>query len=210
MNVCMARFKWTATIIFCLSIVACVGKVSAPTQFYMIDPVPPTSAHPVPVSGSMTVRVNLDPVEIPEYLNRPQIVTHLDRPEYQIDEFHRWLEPLRDNLTRVIAENLSEMLGTEGIDVLSMSLPVETDFSVVVQILRLDGKIGQFMVLVARWSLFDRTDNTLSMTKRYVIQAAMDDDSYQSLVKVHNRLIESLSREIASGIRPIVLHPTGP
>ena len=209
MNVCMARFKWTATIVFCLIIAGCIGGQSAPTQFYMIDPVSTTSAHPEKVSVSPAVRVSLDPVEVPEYLNRPQIVTHLDRAEYQIDEFNRWLEPLGDTLTRVIAENLSEMLGAEGIDVLSMSRLVETDFTVAVQILRLDGKRGQAMVLVARWSLFDRTDNVMALTKRSVIQEIVGDDSYQSLVTVQNRMIESLSREIADGIRPIVAQRVG-
>ena len=209
MNNRFSRIKWIAAVLFSLILAGCIGGRSAPTQFYMIDPVIPTSAHPVPVSVSPVVRVSLDPVEVPEYLNRPQIVTHLDRAEYQIAEFNQWLEPLRDNLTRVIAENLSEMLGAEGIDVLSMSRPVETDFTVAVQILRLDGKRGQSMVLVARWSLFDRTDNVMALTKRSVIQETVGDDSYQSLVTVQNRMIESLSREIADGIRPIVAQRVG-
>jgi uncharacterized lipoprotein YmbA len=65
------------------------------------------------------------------------------------------------------------------------------------------------MVLVARWSLFDRTDNVMALTKRSVIQETVGDDSYQSLVTVQNRMIESLSREIADGIRPIVAQRVG-
>jgi uncharacterized lipoprotein YmbA len=205
MNDCFARFKWIVAILFFLIIAGCIGGQSAPTQFYMMDPVPPTSTHPAVALGGPVVWVSLDPVEVPEYLNRPQIVTHLDRAEYHLDEFNRWLEPLRDNLTRVIAENLTGMLVTEGIDVLSMSRSVETDFSLSIQILRLDGKRGQSMVLIARWSLFDRTGNVLVLTKRSVIQEKVGDDSYQSFVTVQTRMIESLSREIADGIRPIVL-----
>ena len=94
MNNRFSRIKWIAEVLFSLILAGCIGGQSAPTQFYMIDPVIPTSAHPVPVSVSPAVRVSLDPVEIPEYLNRPQIVTHLDRAEYQIAEFNQWLEPL--------------------------------------------------------------------------------------------------------------------
>jgi hypothetical protein len=171
----------------------------------MLNPVSQTALDPARASTSSTVRVSLDPVEVPEYLNRPQIVTHLDRSEYQLDDFNQWMEPLGDNLTRVIAENLSEMLAADGIDILSMSRPVETHYSVAVQILRMDGKRGRDMVLVARWSLFNQSDNSLSLTKRSVIQETFSDDTYQGLVLLQNRMIESLSREIADGIKPVVL-----
>lgn len=209
MNICFVRFQWIAATIVCLTVAGCVGGRSAPTQFYMLNPVSQTALDPARASTSSTVRVSLDPVEVPEYLNRPQIVTHLDRSEYQLDDFNQWMEPLGDNLTRVIAENLSEMLAADGIDILSMSRPVETHYSVAVQILRMDGKRGRDMVLVARWSLFNQTDNSLSLTKRSVIQETFSDDTYQGLVLLQNRMIESLSREIADGIKPVVLQRIG-
>ena len=209
MSVHVSRVSWIAAILLCLSLAGCVGGTSAPTQFYMLNPVSQTALDPARASTSSTVRVSLDPVEVPEYLNRPQIVTHLDRSKYQLDEFNQWMEPLGDNLTRVIAENLSEILAADGIDILSMSRPVETDYTVAVQILRMDGKRGRDVVLVARWSLFDQTDNSLSLTKRSVIQETVSDDSYQGFVLLQNRMIESLSREIADGIKPVVLQRVG-
>lgn len=209
MSVHVSRVSWIAAILLCLSLAGCVGGTSAPTQFYMLNPVSQTALDPARASTSSTVRVSLDPVEVPEYLNRPQIVTHLDRSEYQLDEFNQWMEPLGDNLTRVIAENLSEILAADGIDILSMSRPVDTDYIVAVQILRMDGKRGRDVVLVARWSLFDQTDNSLSLTKRSVIQETVSDDTYQGFVLLQNRMIESLSREIADGIKPVVLQRVG-
>jgi len=196
--------KLIGVVMICSGIVACAGGPSAPTRFYMIDSVTPTAGSQSRDMNLPKVLVSLDPVEIPEYLNRPQIVTHLDGAAYQLDEFNQWLEPLGENLTRVIGENLSEMLAADGIDILSMSRPAETDFNVSVQVLRLDVKPGREMVLIARWSLLDRTKNTMSLTKRSVIREVVDDDSYQGIVKVQNGIIESLSREIAEGIRAMV------
>lgn len=200
----MNRLKWTVAVVFCLSIIACVGRQSAPTQFYMINPVPPTSGDQTRMMEPEIVLVSLDPVEIPQYLNRPQIVTNVDGVEYHLDEFNQWLEPLSDTLTRVIAENLAEMLSDQPIDVISMERPVETDFSITVQILRLDGNPDKEMVLIARWTLFDQAENVLSLTERFVSQEKMADDSYESLVNAQKRSIESLSRKIAEAIRPIV------
>jgi hypothetical protein len=208
MEVSMAKLRWTVTVVCCLSIIACVGRPSAPTQFYMRNPVSPTTDAQPRVMEPEIVLVSLDPVEIPQYLNRPQIITQVDGAEYHLDEFNQWLEPLADTLTRVIAENLVAMLDDHRIEVISMERPVETDFSVTVQILQLDGNPGKEMVLITRWSLFDQSDNVLSLTKRAVFKDTVGDDGYQSIIKAQNRLVESLSREIADAIRPIIL-PSG-
>jgi uncharacterized protein len=204
MKIHVEKMKWTAAVFICLGIVACAGGSSAPTQFYMIDPVTPTSEGKTRLMGRPAVLISLGPVEIPEYLNRPQIVTHLNGTAYHLDEFHQWLEPLGETLTRVIAENLSEMLDDQRIDVLSMARSIETDYSVNIQILRFDGAPGKEMVLIARWSLFGETEKVLSMTERVVIKEKMIDDSLDRLVKTQNRMIEALSRKIADAIRPIV------
>jgi uncharacterized lipoprotein YmbA len=201
MVACTARFKGIVTVLFCLNIVACIGGKSAPTQFYMLDAVLPASVNQTRLVEGSVVLVGLAPVEVPEYLNRPQIVTHMDRDEYHLDESHQWLEPLGDNLTRVIAENLSEMLASEGIDILSLSRSGETDYIIAVQVLRMNGKLGHDMVLAARWTLFKRKNNDILLTRRSVFKASAVDDTYQGLMQALNRLVESLSLEIADGIR---------
>jgi hypothetical protein len=192
-------------ILFGLVVAGCAGK-SAPTQFYMLGPVMSDEVESHPANSTSTVYITLDTVEIPEYLNRPHIVTHVDRAEYQIDEFHRWMEPLQDNLTRVIANHLSVLLNPKGIDILYTARPVKTEYTIVVQILRMEGKLGQGMFLDARWSFFDQQDETPVVTKRFVrIQEFTSDDTYQGLLQTQNRSIESLCRAMADGIDQIVV-----
>jgi len=192
-------------ILFGLVVAGCAGK-SAPTQFYMLGPVMSDEVERHPANVTSTVYITLDTVEIPEYLNRPQIVTHVDRAEYQIDEFHRWMEPLQDNLTRVIANRLSVLLNPKGIDILYTARPVKTDYTIVVQILRMEGKLGQGMFLDARWSFFDQQNETPVVTKRFVhTREFTSADTYQGLLQAQNRSIESLCRAMADGIDQIVV-----
>jgi hypothetical protein len=199
------QFIGLGLILFGLVVAGCAGK-SAPTQFYMLGPVMSDEVESHPANSTSTVYITLDTVEIPEYLNRPQIVTHVDRAEYQIDEFHRWMEPLQDNLTRVIANHISVLLNPKGIDILYTARPVKTEYTIVVQILRMEGKLGQGMFLDARWSFFDQQDETPVVTKRFVrIQEFTSDDTYQGLLQTQNRSIESLCRAMADGIDQIVV-----
>lgn len=176
-----------------------------PAQFYMLNPVAQTSAGRTGVTEPKTIRVSLEQVEIPRYLKRPQIVTHMDGTEYHVDEFNQWLEPLGDNLTRVIGENLSEMLGADGIDILTVGQVMSTDFRIVVQILRLDGNRGRQAFMVARWTMFDQVEGRLVLTRRSVIDEPVGDDSFHSFVAAQNRMVELLSREIADAVRPVVI-----
>ena len=85
---------------------ACAGK-SGSSQFYVLSslPQPGLSAAEGPVIGVF-------PVSMPDYLDRPQIVTRVSENEIKLDEFSRWAEPLKDSFTRALVQNLSTILNT--------------------------------------------------------------------------------------------------
>ena len=200
-----SRPTWAACALILLSVVGCMGGASMPARFYMFNPVAPTAVGQTNLAGRI-VRVGIEQVEIPRYLDRPQIVTLNEGVEYHIDEFNQWLEPLSANLTRVVAENLSEMLGAEEIDILSGLSSLKTEYRITVQVLRLDGQPGRHAILVARWALFGQDSNAPLFTKRCVEKETLSDDSFQSFVKAQNLMVESLSRDIGDAIRAAVLN----
>ncbi len=204
MHVCLARFGWAALAMICLSFMSCTGGPSPPVQFYMFNPVTSAGAGPNDAAEQTRVRASVEPVGIPRYLNRPQIVTHMDGTAYHLNEFNQWLEPLGDTLTRVVAEDLAEMLGADGIDIITSSRFMKADFRITVEVLRLDGQPGRQAVLTARWSLFDQAGNNLVLTRQSEIQEALADDSFLAFVTAQNRMVTTLCREMADAVRPIM------
>lgn len=204
----MHRFQTRLTQViwgmFCLSLVSCFGGSSKPARFFMLHPMIASSQDALVESGSPVLQVRLEPVAIPRYLNRPQIVTVKDDSEYHLDEFNLWLEPLGDTLTRVLAENLSQLLGRDKIEILTSSRSADTPVRLTVEVLRLDGRPGKQAVLAARWSLLDRTTNTRILARRTELQEKVNDHSYQSYVEAQNRLLASLSRDMADALRSTV------
>src|SRR6187431_2682129 len=61
------------------------------------------------VDSKATFIVAIGPVSIPEMINRPQIVTHAGANQVTINEFARWAGPLKSEIPRVIAGNLTQM-----------------------------------------------------------------------------------------------------
>lgn len=149
-----------------------------------------------------TESVNVAPVEIPDYLDRPQIVTRDGRNGLVLAEFDRWAGSLGENMSVVLAENLALLLGTDRVFVNSAAPSDEVDYSVTMRVLRLDAFPGDHVLLKAQWTV-DRPEGNKAVTRVSNITKRLNDSSYDTMVAAVNQAIEQLSREIA---REMPLH----
>jgi uncharacterized lipoprotein YmbA len=136
-------------------------------------------------------------------LDRPQIVTQSSAHEVDLAEFHKWAEPLNENVSHVLAENLSALLSTDRIEEYPWRSSTPVDYQVTVDILQFDGIKGGEAVLVARWSLLGHDEKTILTTKKTnVIQHPTSQD-YEALVEAMSQILMDLSREIAQAIKAL-------
>ena len=153
-------------------------------------------------SAEGRIRIGLATVVVPEYLNRNEIVVNLDNTVYQLAEFNQWAEPLNDNLTRVLAENLTNLLQDDSIAVfLSSDSSIPPDYRLEVDVLRLDGNLGSQAALVVQWALLAAEEDDLILMRRSEYQELAADNTYKGLVLAKSRTIETLSRDIAAAIK---------
>ena len=133
-----------AIIFLSLVLAGCFGGQSPPTNFYMLSPLSPAQAGTSPAAAEARIRIGLEKVVVPEYLNRNEIVLNLDNTVYQLAEFNQWAEPMGTNLTRVIAENLSNLLRDDSIDlILASESSIPLDYRLEIDVIRLDGNLGR-------------------------------------------------------------------
>ena len=171
-------------------------------QFYTLSGIAaPEGSGPTPAHGK-DLAIGVGPIEFPEYLDRAQIVTRTGENELEMEEFHRWAEPLRQNFTRTLAENLAALLGTEVVLVLPWSRTVPLDYNVVMTVIRFEGRPGGNVELIARWGLLvgDKDEETLTSVQKSSISEPTDGSTYEALVAAHSRAVAKLSREIAGVI----------
>ena len=128
---------------------------------------------------------------LPEYLNRPQIVKRLNETELTLGEFDRWAEPLVDNMFQVIVENLSNLLSTDNIRIFSWRESSSVDYKLKIQVMRLDGKPGKAVSLIARWVIFDERSGEAILMKRARISETVDQKGYKALVAAHSIVIKN-------------------
>ncbi len=142
------------------------------------------------------------PSVVAQYLDRSEIVVNLDNTAYQLAEFDQWAEPLSDNLTRVLGQNLTNLLRDDSIDViLASETSIPLDYRLEVDVLRLDGNLGDQVTLVAQWALLEGEDDDLKLVRRSKYQERAADKTYKGLVLAKSRTVEKLSRDIAADVK---------
>lgn len=177
---------------------------SQPANFYMLSPMSESKEAPQVEIGEGCFAIGVGPVQIPEYLNRPQIVSRKSTIELFLDEFNKWAEPLEDNFTRVLAENLANILCTDPVAIFPFRGSIPVDYRVTVDVIRFDGMLGKDITLIARWAIFGKERDELHSIRRLKYTEPPEDNSYKALIQAKSRAIEKLSRDIATAIKELI------
>jgi uncharacterized protein len=180
-------------LVVCLS--ACAGK-SASSKFYVLSPLPQSK-----LSGADGASIGVFPVSMPDYLDRPQVVTRVSENEIKLDEFSRWAEPLKENFYTVLVDNLSTLLSNEKIIKTSHNLGTPLTLHVGVEVLQFDGTLGGDVVLSVKWGLFGEGGKSLLIAKRSSFKEPTGAATYEALVAAQSRAVAAFSREVAEAIR---------
>ena len=192
------HFFHAVIIALCISsLMLCGCTRSRPAKFYLLHPLQEAAAEKQSIHS---LSIGVGPVVIPEYLDRPQIVTRVSPGEVRLADFERWAEPLKGNFSRVLGENLSQLLATDRIAIFPWIGEPRIDYRVTVEVIRFDGAPGTAVLLDARWSLIaEEAEKTLTQ-KKSVITIPAEGQDFVGLVAAQSKAVAALSREIAAAI----------
>ncbi|MGI9336509.1 MAG: PqiC family protein [Gammaproteobacteria bacterium] len=195
--------KTVSTALLAASLVLGGCATSKPTTFYLLQPIATIPATATPVSTSTPVALGVGPIELPHYTDRPEIVTRGDGNQLDVAEFSQWGEPLDDNVTRVLAENLSMLLPTQRAEVFPWKRAAQIDYQVTVEVSRFDGTLGGDAVLAARWQVRDdRTGKEVVARKsRFTFPSVTAD--HAGVVAAMNRTLDALSTDIDKALESL-------
>lgn len=170
---------------------------SANPGFYRLSP---TAPEPGAAGSSYTVA--LEPVTVPDVVDRPQMVLYVTENTVDVREFQRWAEPLKANLARVVADNLSRELGQKLIVPYPASGSMERpDFRVSIDVQRFESRRGVSATLDAVWAVKGPGIDRPVTGRTTAVEAA--GEGFEGLVAAHSRAAGRLSADIAAAIRSL-------
>lgn len=191
----MATVKYPLLGLACLlliSLTACGG--SPPTRFYTLAPLVglPTAPNALPTS------LHINPVSLPETVDRPQLVMAVDRHQVRLLENHRWAESLKSAIPRIIADNLSRLLATDRVSWHPHPSPHQADYRITVDFRRFEGASDQ-VTIDALWSI-SRAGNQPPIAGRSLISQPLADSSPEALAAAYSQALAAMSNDIAHAV----------
>jgi uncharacterized lipoprotein YmbA len=171
---------------------------SPPSRFYTLNSLAVTEGKQ-PAANVKPVSIGVLPVEVPDYLDRPQIVTRYGANQLKYASFDRWAGSLSDNMSTVLAENLAALLGTGQVFV-NPGHAEKTDLAVLMRVIRLDCMPGDQVLLKAQWTVFTEPDYKSMATGVSNITEKLRDNQFDSIAAALSRALGRVSRDIAEKI----------
>ena len=176
---------------------------SPPTRLYTLSSIPGPEKADNSGSGNC-VSIGIGPVKIPDYLDQAGIVTDLNPNEYLVGAFSKWSEPLEMNISHTLAKNLMSLLCTKIVSTFPWVGSLPFDYRVLVEVIRMDGVLGENASLDASWMIYDGVNKgKLLQAKRTNYSEPSGDKGYESYIAAQSRNLGSLSRDIADAMKSL-------
>jgi uncharacterized lipoprotein YmbA len=170
------------------------------SSFYVLNP-QTAKAAPIPPPDP-TLVLAVYSIDVPDYLDRPQMVTRLPGNQVALDEYHRWAEPLGLAFARVLAQDIH--LYSDSPHVAAFPLPpgFGQEFEVSVQVLQFDGALGGDVTLHAQWRISGPGGKPAYYSHESVFTrpAATGTDSVAGYVDALSALTGGLASEIVTAL----------
>jgi uncharacterized lipoprotein YmbA len=178
-------------------VIALAGCGTSPDpSYYTLS----AGAEPTANTSEGPYSVVVGPVSLPDLVDRPQLVIRVGENRVAVVEQHRWAEPLRSEIPRVIADNLSRLLSTTRISTYPQGYDNNAEYRVLIDIQRFESVPRENVTVEALWAV-RRGPASGVRTGRSLVRMPAGAKGYDALAAAHARALSRMSEEIAEVIR---------
>ena len=187
-------------VLLSLAVLGGCANNTPPSNFYILNSLYSEPANEDFSPDPNGVSVGFGPMLMPDYLDRPQIVTRADLNQLQIDEFHRWGGDLDSDVKRVMAQNLSFLLNSDRVQIYPWPASARVEYQVRFALIRLDGEVGKQARVRVRWEILKGEDGEELGSRLSHQVVAVSSPGFGGLVAAQSRALATIAAEISDAL----------
>jgi len=176
---------------------------SPPARFYTLSSILIERSVEKTVLSEKNRVIAIGPIEIPEYLDRVEIVTRADNNRLIISEFDLWGGSIKTDISRVLVENIGQLLDGDGLAVIPWKTAMRESHRIPVIINQLDVVPGNNLILKAQWAVLDKDGKTSLSFREMMTTKPVKGSDYGSIVASMSESLGDLSKSIAENVKSI-------
>ena len=155
--------------------------------------------------------VAVGPVTLPDYIDRPQIVTRKSAYQLELAAYDQWAAPLYDMLPRVLVEDVALRLPSDRVVAFPQVGDASFDYRIAVDVSRFDVDATGAATLAARWQLYARSAPRALLVADDTLQRQIEGRGYDAyaaslsavLADLGDRIARAVNSARASAARPL-------
>jgi uncharacterized lipoprotein YmbA len=205
MNAGIGIIRLPAVGLLALLVAGCAA--SPPTNLYTLSAVdaPSVEGGGAPSAGgraskSPSAVVAVGPVTLPDYIDRPQIVTRQSAYRLELAANDQWAAPLYDMLPRVLIEDLALRLPAVRMVSFPQVSEASFDYRIAIDVSRFDVDATGQATLAARWQVYARPTPRALVVAEDVLHRRTEGEGYSSYVASLSGVLADLSERIAQAL----------
>jgi uncharacterized protein len=176
---------------------------SDPSRFFTLSAIPVGDGAASDPTHREKISLGVGPIKFPGYLDRQEIVVRSAQNRFQVSEYERWAEPLDENFTRVLSQNLAILLQTDWIVPYPWLNSRKPNFQIEIEVLHFEPNAARDVQLAARWLVIDGRNKQPLNLKESRLTRHVNQGSIDASVAALSEAVADLSREIASAVTAI-------
>lgn len=179
---------------------ACASAVPPP-RLYVLNPVAPSPAGEHSTAGLPAIIVAQ--AQVPDYLDRPQLVERTDANELKLVDSDQWAERLSLNISRVVAENLSSMVPADANVAVPARSALPYDYQIVISLDDFELDQSGAAVLSGRWSIANADASKELKAATVMLRQPAAAPGIAAAIQAMNANLGAVSRDIAAAVKEL-------
>jgi uncharacterized lipoprotein YmbA len=173
-----------------------VGGGSKETFYVLSGPQTPA---PAARPGAPVIAVG--PVAVPEAVDRAPMVLASSPNHVDLNEEHRWAEPLKTAIPRIVGEHLMRLLDTQRVMTSRLgSGSPDIDYRVALEVQRFDSSLTQGAAIDVLWTITGKRA-TPARSGRSSVREPAAEATPEGVAAAHSRALARVAADIAAAMR---------
>jgi uncharacterized lipoprotein YmbA len=170
------------------------ATTSPPMRFFLLSPI--EDAAPTAATLGETLVV-VGPLQLPGYLDRPELVVRQPDGQFSLRELDRWGEPLDALLTNTVTANLVRLTGSSRVAAFPLPGRASADRRIIGRVLRFDADASGLATLEVQWSILDASGEPRMPVRIDAYRAQAPGTDTAALVAALSDVLGQFSRQLA-------------
>ena len=151
----MKALSLSLTLCSLIMLSGCFGSISAPSQFFTLQ-----TEKDIPIISTKKISVGVLPVQLPDYLDKPQIVLNNGSTQMTVSETNRWIASLSTVTQQALINNMQKTLPDSFVKTKRYD-DDNYNFIIRVEINQMTGIIEKKATLSVWWSVLNNSNTEI-------------------------------------------------